>query len=170
MILDSYDCELCLFQIEEKLRHLFFSCPIAKNCWNIVGINVPTWLNADRATKHIRRQLNLPFAMDIVMLMWWGIWTERNAWIFNNEAPPVQKCKATIKREFDLVIQRAKKKFSTPDGRMDDNCIIVPASFFRLFFCWFSLVFVLFFFFCTSFIPKINKKSVSRGDPSYSIK
>jgi hypothetical protein len=32
MQLDSYDCELCLLQKEEKLRHLFFKCSFARNC------------------------------------------------------------------------------------------------------------------------------------------
>jgi hypothetical protein len=33
--LGSYDCELCLLQKEERLRHLFFKYPFAKK---IVGI------------------------------------------------------------------------------------------------------------------------------------
>jgi hypothetical protein len=37
------------------------------------------------------------------------IWTERNAWLFNNEDPSLDKCKATFKREFALVIHRTKK-------------------------------------------------------------
>jgi hypothetical protein len=79
MVLDSYNCELCLFQREEKDHRLFFSCPFAKNYWNALGINSPTWLNADRAKKSIRRQLHVPFAMNVTVIMCWGIWTERNA-------------------------------------------------------------------------------------------
>jgi septation ring formation regulator EzrA len=30
MSLDSYNCELCLLQKEENLRHIFFRCPFAK--------------------------------------------------------------------------------------------------------------------------------------------
>jgi hypothetical protein len=30
MHLDSYTCELCLLQKEERLRHLFLACPFAK--------------------------------------------------------------------------------------------------------------------------------------------
>jgi hypothetical protein len=52
---------------------------------------VSTLLNADRVTKHIKRQLNLPFAMEIIILMCWSIWSKRNAWIFNNEDAQVQK-------------------------------------------------------------------------------
>jgi hypothetical protein len=96
------------------LRYLFLSCPFAKNCWITLGINPPTWLNADRATKSIKRQLNVPFAMDIIMIMCWGIWSERNAWIINNEPPQVQNCIATFKKEFSLVGHRAKRSLVQP--------------------------------------------------------
>jgi hypothetical protein len=48
MQLDSYDCELCLLQKEEKLRHLFFKCPFAKNYWNIIGVTVQHGLKLRR--------------------------------------------------------------------------------------------------------------------------
>jgi hypothetical protein len=32
MHIESYDCELCLLQKEEKIRHLFLRCSFAKNC------------------------------------------------------------------------------------------------------------------------------------------
>jgi hypothetical protein len=68
MYLDSYDCELCLLQREEKLRHLFFKCSFARNCWNIIGVRVPTWMKPERATRH-KRALRLPFAMEIMVIM-----------------------------------------------------------------------------------------------------
>jgi hypothetical protein len=42
MYLESYVCELCILQCEEKMRHLFFKCPFAKNCWSAIGVTVPT--------------------------------------------------------------------------------------------------------------------------------
>jgi hypothetical protein len=33
MYLESYTCELCLLHREENLRHLFFKCSFAINCW-----------------------------------------------------------------------------------------------------------------------------------------
>jgi hypothetical protein len=67
-----------LLQKVEGLRHLFFRCPFAKNCWAQIGINVPTWLIADRAIRHIKRKLRVPFAMEIIIIMCWCIWIERN--------------------------------------------------------------------------------------------
>jgi hypothetical protein len=85
-----------------------FRCPFAKNCWAQIGINVPTWLIADRAIRHIKRKLRVPFAMEIIIIMCWCIWTERNNWLFNTEDPQVASCQERFKREFDLVIYRSK--------------------------------------------------------------
>jgi hypothetical protein len=109
MALDSYDCELCLLQREESLRHLFFKCSFTKNCWSLIGVNVPSWLTPERATRHIKRQLKLHFSMDIIIVMCWSIWSERNSWLFSNEDPQPQKCKESFTREFALVIHRAKR-------------------------------------------------------------
>jgi hypothetical protein len=108
MNLNSYDCELCLLQKEEMLHHLFFTCPFAKNCWNQIGVLVPSWLKPERATRHIKRAHNLPFAMEVIILMSWCIWSERNSWLFGNEDPSPQKCKRTCLKEFAMVIHRVK--------------------------------------------------------------
>jgi hypothetical protein len=98
--------------MEESLRHLFYKCPFAKNCWRYIGVAVPTWLNPERATRRIKRSLKLSFAMKIIILMSWSVWMERNAWIFRNEAPSVQRGMLTFKSEFSLVIHKAKKKLA----------------------------------------------------------
>jgi hypothetical protein len=81
MQLDSYICELCMLQKEEGIRHLFFRCAFAKNCWATIGVVIPSWLRPDIATRHLRRKLSVPFAMEIIITMCWSIWLERNAWI-----------------------------------------------------------------------------------------
>jgi hypothetical protein len=53
MHLESFTCDLCILQKKKKLRHLFYRCPFAKQCWLQIEINVPTWLKRDRATKYI---------------------------------------------------------------------------------------------------------------------
>jgi hypothetical protein len=78
MYLESYSCELYLLQKEEKLRHLFLRCPFAKNCWLLIGVQAPSWLRPQRAVKHIKRQLKVQFVMELIIIMCWSIWTERN--------------------------------------------------------------------------------------------
>jgi hypothetical protein len=91
------------------MRHMFFKCSFARNCWRQVGVIVPTWLRVDRATRYIKRRLRVPFAMKIIILMYWCIWLERNVWIFNEIDPSVHKCKASFK-EFILVMHRSKQR------------------------------------------------------------
>jgi hypothetical protein len=79
MDLDSYTCELCLLQREESLRHLFLSCPFAKNCWASIGVMIPSWLKATRAMAYMKCHIGLSFAMEIIITMCWCIWKERNA-------------------------------------------------------------------------------------------
>jgi hypothetical protein len=74
-----------------------------------IGIIVPTWLKPDRTTRYIKRKLNCPFAMKIIMLMCWSIWTEQNRWIFDNHDPMVLHCKESFKREFTLLFHRVKE-------------------------------------------------------------
>jgi hypothetical protein len=56
----------------------------------------------------IKRSLGVPFMMDIIILMSWCIWKERNSWLFNGEDPSVSRCKVMFKQEFTMVIHRAK--------------------------------------------------------------
>jgi hypothetical protein len=39
---------------------------------------------------YLRRDINKPFAMEIIIVMCWSIWKERNTWLFNNEDPSVE--------------------------------------------------------------------------------
>jgi hypothetical protein len=79
MHLESYTCDLCILQREETLRHIFFRYSFAKNCCQQIGVIVPTWLKSERATRHIKRAIRLPIAIEIIILMCWSICKERNA-------------------------------------------------------------------------------------------
>jgi hypothetical protein len=111
MHLESYGCELCILQKDESLRHMFVECSFAKkNCWAQIGIQIPSWLSPTGAVRRLRRSLAIPFAMKIIILMCWCIWTERNRWLFNNNDPSVENCRNKFKREFKLVIRRSKER------------------------------------------------------------
>jgi hypothetical protein len=70
---------------------------------------VPTWLKADRATRRIKRALNKSFAMEVIILMCWSIWTQRNGWLFQNNDPSIQRCISSLKSELVMAIHRTKK-------------------------------------------------------------
>jgi hypothetical protein len=109
MHLDSYTCDLCILQKEETLRHLFFRCSSAKLYLQRIGVIVPSWLKPDRATCHIKRAMRQPFAMEIIIIMCWSIWKERNACILDDQPPTVDRCLITFKKEIRHVYKRMKK-------------------------------------------------------------
>ena len=82
MHLDSYTCENCILQREETIAHLFLRCNFAKACWLSIGVISPSTSCPKTAVARLRRQLNVPFWMEIITLMAWSIWKARNGWIF----------------------------------------------------------------------------------------
>jgi len=111
MVLDSYSCELCILQREESLKHLFFRCRFARNCWASIGVHYPVHLSPRQLIKRIKRCLNVPFYMEIIVLMCWSIWTQRNNWLFNGIDPTVDNCKDYFKTEFAMLLHRAKPTY-----------------------------------------------------------
>ncbi|TVU13198.1 hypothetical protein EJB05_40731, partial [Eragrostis curvula] len=111
MHLDDYNCEMCILQREETIYHLFLKCNFARQSWESIGLHAPLTSNPGRAVKRLKQQLPVPFYMEIIILMAWSIWTTRNDWIFNGKDPTIQACKDKFKREFALVIHRAKARY-----------------------------------------------------------
>lgn len=76
MDLESYNCVLCHLDAEESLLHLFFHCPFAASCWNVLGL------------AHLIQED--PFQTfsafkEIVVAMCWAIWSARNDLIFRHQ-------------------------------------------------------------------------------------
>jgi hypothetical protein len=46
--------------------------------------------------------------MDVIIIMSWSIWMARNNFIFNGLQPSLQLAKTCFRKEFALVILRAK--------------------------------------------------------------
>jgi hypothetical protein len=111
MPLPSYDCVLCGFDTEETVEHLFLHCVFAKTCWSLVGITVPSALDPFRILEDVKLQLNVPFFMEIIVILSWSIWTVRNNLIFNGVAASAENCRTLYKSTFGLVIHHAKKKY-----------------------------------------------------------
>jgi hypothetical protein len=124
----------------------FFKCPFVKNCWNRIGVTPPTWLKPDRAARHIKSSLKVPFAMDIIILMFWSIWTQINAWLFNQGDPHVTHRVTSFKREFGLVIQLSKKRW-TSEMELWISEFKISVSFFsfsvQFFLCIYSMYLLL---------------------------
>ena len=73
MELQSNECVLCTQHIDETSEHLFLLCPMAIQFWNSIGLIIPAFNNCTEVMMSFRRQLNLPFFMEIIILGCWGI-------------------------------------------------------------------------------------------------
>ncbi|TVU25140.1 hypothetical protein EJB05_27622, partial [Eragrostis curvula] len=111
MALDSYTCELCIFQIHETLQHLFLQCNFARACWNSIGLQVPNADTEEDIIQGFKLQIGEPFFMEIIILMTWSIWKTRNNWMFNDIDPTIPDCKDLFRKEFLLLLHRAKRSY-----------------------------------------------------------
>jgi hypothetical protein len=98
---DSYTRELCL---AKRGNTLFIRCNFAKACWHQTGILIPQSRPVETTAQDLKNKLNVPFFVDIIILMCWSIWVTRNDWIFNN-VNPTSKCKRKHEEQFMEWIQ-----------------------------------------------------------------
>ena len=109
MLLPDYSCVLCPMTGDESLQHLFIRCPFSIDYWTNIGLMVGD--DAPFATlEHLKQQLVVPFFMEVIILMSWSIWTQRNDQIFKGIQPSSDSCLQHFKKEFALVILRAKTR------------------------------------------------------------
>ena len=111
MELQDYNCVLCNGLIEESLCHLFIHCPFATSCWNWLQVQTYQQMDFLRNIELFKRQLQVPFFTEIIIIMCWTIWKTKNGLIFNQIQPSIQASKREFKDEFTLLLLRAKKKF-----------------------------------------------------------
>lgn len=93
MELQDYTCVLCNNSTEESLLHLMIDCPFASDCWGWFGLHAQQGWDINHCLEEFRRQLHVPFFMEIIILMSWSIWQARNGLIFNNRPPSIQEAK-----------------------------------------------------------------------------
>jgi hypothetical protein len=69
----DYSYEMCNSAIMESSSHLFFTCP----SWN--PPNYPMQQTPIiNYIKSLKRNIGLPFSLEIIMLVCWAIWVNRN--------------------------------------------------------------------------------------------
>jgi hypothetical protein len=111
MALQDYNCVLCNASVEESLTHLFLECPFAIQCWSVISVQVDQNIDPFQNLQSFKDQLQVPFFMEIIILMCWMIWKARNDLIFRQIAPNIQMSKQSFKDEFSLLLLRAKKRY-----------------------------------------------------------
>ena len=123
MVLQDYSCVLCPSTSDESLEHLFIHCNFARACWASIGLMVGN--DGPYITlEHFKQQLGVPFFMEIIILMSWCIWIQRNDLIFKGVQPSIDACYMLLKKEFALVILRAKIRYKTYVFMARHHCVI----------------------------------------------
>jgi hypothetical protein len=113
MIIESYNCVLCSCFVEETNEHLFLSRNFAKQCWSLLGINLPDNSAFPGITSTFKTSIQSDFFMVAIILMCWSIWVTRNVLIFNGIQPSVQNCKRVFLIELRLVRYRIKQSLQS---------------------------------------------------------
>jgi hypothetical protein len=100
---NDYSCPLCSSGEEETLEHLFFSCPFSVSCWDMLNINWNGGLQ--RIDKIIEAKSNFQGSLffEIFVIAAWGIWKERNNWIFKNINPSRASWKSRTIADLNLL-------------------------------------------------------------------
>jgi len=62
----------------------------------------------------IKEQINLPFSMEVIIIFCWSLWKQRNDLILRGIQPTPHRCFQVFKKEFPLVILRAKAGHKEP--------------------------------------------------------
>jgi hypothetical protein len=52
---------------------MLVSDDFAKTCWNSIGLIPSRIANREEAAANLKQQLNVPFSMEIIILMTWSI-------------------------------------------------------------------------------------------------
>lgn len=115
--LASYNRKLCIPHKIEIIDHLFFRCTFARRRWLQIGVSYSRHVLATQAIIAIKTELGVTFAMDIIILMTWTIWKQRNEWLFQGTDPSVQTCYSQFKEAFDDLLHiRVQNFFLQPLG------------------------------------------------------
>lgn len=107
----SYNCVMCNSGTMETRDHLFFHCPFAQHCWTYICPDwTPNHMDIQEELDALKQLLQVPFAMDIIILVSWAIWTTRNDYIFKAKPPNLYTCRRKLKEELKWIIYRVKRK------------------------------------------------------------
>ena len=110
MALPTFDCAICNTGTEETLQHLFFQCPLALNCWNLLQVQPVNSDSVFDIIESFKYQLNTPIFMSLIIMHCWTTWTTRNDLIFQGIQPSMGQCRSSFRKEVTLLLHRVSIK------------------------------------------------------------
>lgn len=103
------------------MRHLFFECSFAKECWLKLGINVDSW-DIELSHEWLLQKLATGSKEEILKIVTalWGVWFARNKRIFENKIMTPDFVMAWSRRQI-VEWQEANRKSQESDTRIVEN-------------------------------------------------
>jgi hypothetical protein len=77
--------------VNETIKHLFFSCPLATQCWSRIDVYWDLTLSIKDRIYQAKQNNNLDFFLEITLLATWALWKLQNDKIFNKGNHSIDK-------------------------------------------------------------------------------
>jgi len=113
MFLEEYHYALCQqLSEEETLMHLLFYCPFSNACCEMLNFHFADNLSIVQIFQAWRAVVKVEFALDLFILVCWGIWMVRMISFSKNQNPLLQRCKRYVLEEAKLLLLRIKSSLA----------------------------------------------------------
>lgn len=100
---NDHDCPLCNLGVLETNEHLFYECPFATRCWEIIGINWNNQLAMQQKYDQARANWQRPLFKEVTILASWNIWKQRNKVVFDGEVATHLDWLRKLKEDFVIL-------------------------------------------------------------------
>jgi hypothetical protein len=110
MFMPSYSYFLCVQNVEEDVRHLFFEFPFGDACWIYLGVDWDLNLDFQAMVLNVRLHFNSIIFREIFIIGYWAIWCHYNDIIFDGASLSFLLWKRFFVKELKAVDLRAKPR------------------------------------------------------------
>ena len=100
---ENHNCPMCNMEALETNAHLFYECPFAAKCWEVVGIDWDNHPDIQLKYERARARWRGPLFKEITILTSWNIWKQRNREIFDGEVATHAEWLRKLKEDFVIL-------------------------------------------------------------------
>lgn len=104
-------CVLCQSIVIEDLMHLFFQCPFAQNCWNLLCITCDTTRSLEGMFIKAKLDYQGSCFMEKFLCAAWNIWKQRNSFILYQKTPSLSSWRRLLKSDLFLLLFRINARY-----------------------------------------------------------
>jgi hypothetical protein len=87
-------------------------CEFAKQCWEILGVDIPSDEEFPNVMAFLKDAIHSQFFMETAILLCWAIWVTRSAFIFSDIQPEIADSRAVFVKELKLLKHRVNSRYN----------------------------------------------------------